>query len=220
MRRSSPAAVCFLLLVPLACATPDAKPADMTEKGHAEAAEKHAAEAEAHRAQYDPDATATKKVLDPFVAEQQYAGVKGQRWADQQYNPTARHLQDAARHEKMAKDHAKAAAALTAYEEGACAAFSPPVRASCPLLGQLAKVEPLKNGVRLVPKDDVDAQAWHAHILCHLAFANAKGREDMKMCPLGLAGTTATADGNAVELTANDPVVAAQLLELSRQHAD
>lgn len=210
-----------------ACATPGAQPADMTTAGHEAAAEAHAAEASAHAKRYDPDAVAQRRVLIGAGVDiacpsgaTTGVGVAARCYDEQQYNPTAHHLRSAERHEKMSRDHAGAGAALEAYEEGACKLLAPKVRASCPLLGQLEKVDRLSNGVRLSPRPGVNVEAWRAHVACHLAFAQAKGMEGMSMCPLGQAGVRAVAVGNGIELTSDDPVTAEKLVELAQSHVD
>lgn len=207
------------------CSTPGAKPTDMTTSGHESAATAHASEAAEHAAQYDADATAPKRVLlgvgdATCPTAPTGVGATARCYSTEQYNPTAHHLASAERHAKMAKDHAGAAAKLAAYEDGACKLFDANVRASCPLLGQMEKVERLPNGVRLVPKAGVNVAAWQAHIACHLAFAQAKGAEGMPMCPLGIPGVHATTAGDAVELTADDADAAARLLSLSQSHGE
>jgi hypothetical protein len=221
--RRSLALVAFAALA--SCSTPGAKPTDMTTTGHEAAATGHAAEAAEHAAQYDADATATKRVLlgvgdVSCPTAPTGAGAAARCYSTEQYNPTAHHLASAERHQKMAKDHAKASDALVSYEDGACKLFDASVRASCPLLGQLEKVERLPNGVRLVPKAGVNVAAWQAHIACHVAFAQAKGAEGMPMCPLGVRGVRAATAGDAVELTSDNADDAARLFTLAQSHGD
>lgn len=207
------------------CSTPGAKPNDMTTTGHEAAATAHAADAADHAAQYDANATATKRVLlgvgDVSCPEAPTGvGASARCYSIEQYNPTAHHLASAERHQKMAKDHAKAGDALAAYEDGACKLFDERVRASCPLLGQLEKVERVPNGVRLVPKPGVNVAAWQSHIACHVAFAQAKGAEGMPVCPLGVRGVRANTVGDALELTADNADGAALLFTLAQSHGD
>lgn len=209
------------------CATPGAQPTDMTTAGHEAAAKEHAAEAAEHAEQFDPDASAQKRVLIgagvDFVCPSGVTtgvGAAARCYDYQQYNPTEHHLRSAERHEKMSRDHAAARASLEAYEDGACKLFEPKLRASCPLLGQLETVDRLPKGVRLTPKAGVNVEAWQAHVACHLAFVQAKGAEGMSMCPLGQPGVRAVAVGNVIELTSEDAVTAAKLVELTQGHAD
>lgn len=201
----------------VACSTPGARPQDMTEQGHEQAAEEHAASSEEHRAKYDPDAEARRRTLSPQLDE---PGVKARRFTTEEYNPTAHHLASAEREARMARDHAAAAAALAGYEEQGCASFEPAVRSACPLIGQLESVEALPNGVRLVPKAGVNAEAWQVHIACHLAFAQAKGRAGMEHCPLGLPGLNAITAGGSVELTSDDAATVTKIQTLARNHVD
>lgn len=214
----------LLALAIAGCQTPGARPEDMPAAGHEAEAAEHAAEAAVHAGQYDESAESVRRVSLAGVAEgcpnEDAKLPAGRCFTLERYNPTERHLTDARRHEKMEHDHAAAATALRSYEEGACKHFDPAQRAGCPLLGQLERVEPLKNGVRLTPKPGVDVAAWQAHIACHLAFAAARGAEGMASCPLGLRGIDATAAGSAVELTSNDPTTTAALLSLARSHTD
>lgn len=206
------------------CQTPGARPEDMPAAAHEAEAAEHGAEAAEHAGRYDEAAESIRRVSLAGVAEGcPNEGAKlpaGRCFALEIYNPTERHLTDARRHEKMANDHAAAATALRSYEEGACKHFDPAQRAGCPLLGQLERVEPLKNGVRLTPKPGVNVAAWQAHIACHLAFAAARGAEGMASCPLGLRGIDAATAGSAVELTSNDPSTTAKLLTLAKTHVD
>lgn len=206
-----------VLVFSVACSTPGARPQDMTESGHEQAAQAHASSSDEHRAKYEADATAQRRSLAPRFDE---PGGKTPRFTVDEYNPTAHHLASAEREAKMARDHAAAAAALAGYEEQGCAAFEPPVRQACPLMGQIQRVEELRNGVRLVPKAGVNAEAWQVHIACHLAFAQAKGRQGMEHCPLGLPGLSAVTAGSDVELTSDDAATIAKLQTLARDHLD
>lgn len=218
--------IALVTLGSCSCATPGAQPSDMTTAGHAEAAEEHGAEAAEHAKKYDKDATATRRVLSGGGAELVCldapigVGASARCYGYEQYNPTAHHLASAERHEKMSRDHAAAGVALATYEEGACKLFEPKVRSSCPLLGQLERVDRLPKGVRLTPKAGVNVDAWQAHIACHVAFAQAQGASDMPVCPLGVTGVRAEAAGNVVELTSEDAITAAKLLTLAQLHAE
>lgn len=223
-RFSNPLLHCTAILAVVACQTPGARPEDMPAAAHEAEAAAHAAEAAEHAEHFDERAVSVRRV--PLASGSEGCASPGGKaparrcFTIESYNPTARHLADARRHEKMAHDHAAAAAALKSYEEGACKLLDPAQRAACPLLGQLERAEPLKNGVRLTPKPGVDVAAWQAHITCHLAFVAARGAEGMASCPLGLRGIDGAAAGPAVELTSNDPSTAAQLLTMAKTHVD
>jgi hypothetical protein len=129
------------------------------------------------------------------------------------YNPTDRALAEAERHLRHAREHEAAANALEGYEEAECREFAPKARAACPLLGPVAAVEDLPDGVRFVYAAGAPVDAVAAHMRCHLAFARARGFGDGADCPLYLRGIAIAlaGGGNAIEVTSRDSATAREL---------
>ncbi len=121
------------------------------------------------------------------------------------YNPTEWRLTEAARRSAHAREHEHAAAALEAYEEAECQAFSPSRRASCPFFGPIVSVEEISGGVRVMLSDGAPVEALVAHMRCHLAHARTLGLFESE-CPLALRGVeaVATVDGRGILLTSRD----------------
>lgn len=172
---------------------PGTNPDDMSAAEHREAAEAHDRETEEHEVQYDPRAVDVRQSYSTVVADV----------VDETYNPTGVHAVAAANHAEIAGEHRRAARALEAFEEGECAAFSPNIRQLCPLLGQLAAVENVDDGVRLEFREGVNTDAARAHVACHIAFARTQGREGMDHCPMYVEGARVEHDdaGGTVLLT-------------------
>lgn len=201
------------------CGTPGAKPDDMSAAEHEAAAAEHRAAAEEHAGHYDPNDLAQRSAAVARVGG--LGGSGGVLYTTETYNPTEHHHRAAVAHEHAAAAHAKAAAALLAFEEGACGNFPPATRAMCPLLGQLKAVNDIPGGVSLVPVDDVNLDAWAAHIQCHVAYAATAGHVGMDDCPLFLRGVRAekVAGGvNLVVAVGADPTDIAKLRQVARTH--
>ena len=137
------------------------------------------------------------------------------------YNPTDWHKQEAQRLTAHAKAHEAAAAELEKFEAVECRDFQAKVRAACPVAGPIARVEELPNGVRFVLVDNAPLKAVVGHMRCHLAWARARGFENTLGCPVYIKGIEiqATADGKAIEITAKDKPIVAELKKRSREEA-
>lgn len=221
---------CFALVA--ACATPGAQPHDMSAAGHQNEAQHHAAMAQEHAAKYDPNRTGARSgaCVGPRT-----------RWGDYPYdlcwssvtNPTERHLQEAEDHQRHAADHRAASAALRDAEAQKCAGIAPGDRDMSPFEHRedIARVEPLKlnSSPRSAPTltgavitfraiPGMSAEWLQRAVDCHLARNAALGHEvpEMPDCPLVPKGVearvTSTGDGFAVELRADDPKTAAEVL--------
>lgn len=179
---------------------PGTTPDDMSAAEHRQAAEEHDREAEHHASQYDPEAaTQQQSDIADFIVDV--------------YNPTAAHESAAAHHADVASQHRRAAATLEAFEESECGSFPASTRRLCPLLGQLAGVENVENGVRFEFRDDVNTDAVHAHIACHVAFARARGREGMDHCPMYVEGARAVRDDAGRTMLVTDTPAAIESLQ-------
>lgn len=196
----------------LGCAsTPGARPEDMSAKAHEEEAARQTEEAQQHEEAYDPTATRTGIGI---------GGVAGSDFAASEppFNPTEGHRTAAQKHRKHAADHSGAAEALERWEADACESIAPDSRASCPLLGSVVAAENTSSGVRISLREGTDVEAMLAHIRCHVAFANTRGREGMDRCPLYVRGIQVRQIGPAwIELSALD---AASVSQLQRRVAD
>ena len=196
----------------LGCAsTPGARPEDMSAKEHEAEAARETAEARQHQDAYDPTAARTG------VGVGVVAGSDFQT-SEPPFNPTEAHRTAAEKHRKHAAEHEKAAKELERWEADACEAAPPASRTSCPLLGPAIATENTSNGVRISLREGTDMEALLAHIRCHVAYANTRGGEGMKWCPLYVRGIQVRQIGPAsIELTASG---AANISELQRRVAD
>jgi uncharacterized membrane protein HdeD (DUF308 family) len=135
------------------------------------------------------------------------------------YNPTERALAQAETHLRHAREHEEAAGKLEAYEEAECKSFQPKMRAACPLLGPVQKIEDLADGVRITLADGVPLAPVLAEMRCHLAFARARNFEGAPDCPLYLRGVeiAPSANDTAIEVRSKSPAVARTIREQSHQ---
>jgi len=201
-----------------ACATtaPGAKPDDMSARMHHETAERLDAKAGEHEAQYDPKAEATRTKTRTAGGARSEADFITY---EQTYNPTAEHLAKAEELHDHASQHRQAAAALEAFEEDQCGDFSKKVRASCPLLGVVKRVDSIDGGVRLLLAEKINPEVAVAHMQCHYAFGRKKGHEGMPACPLYLKDLTIVVSGDhTVDITATDPAVTEQIRTRAASH--
>lgn len=153
----------------------------MSAAEHREHARAEDEQAAAHEAQYDPDAE-----------HQTMVGSTDSTFAFDivTYNPTEGHREEASAHREHGAAHRKAAAALERFEEAECAQFPPSTRGVCPLIGQVAGVENVADGVQITIADRANREAIVAHARCHLAFAATHGFEGMPTCPLYVKGVS------------------------------
>ena len=209
------------LLFLCACSSPGTKPDDMSAAHHEAEAAEHHAQAEEHGKQFDPNDVAQRPALQERINP-----VRTQKsdiyYPPEIYNPTERHRRAAGAHELVAKAHEKAAAALEKYEDGVCGQLPAATRAMCPLMGQLKTVTDVDGGVHLVPADDVNLDAWAAHIQCHVAYAGTAGHVGMDECPLFARGVRAEKVPGGVNLVIGpggaDPIDVAKLRAAARAH--
>jgi hypothetical protein len=201
------------VVVVASCAsTPGAQPHDMSAAQHEAMAAAEADAAAAHAAQYEPQASAP----DPCIGG---AKAYGGCWTSRR-NPTAEHLDEAKKHEKMAADHRAASQALRDAEARACVGVSEADRDMSPFAHRddITAVQPAT--VHISGKQPRDANVgaivmfravpgmtaeWLQRVVdCHLARNAALGHEvpEMPYCPLVPNYTTATVtsegDGFAV----------------------
>lgn len=187
-----------------ACATvsPGSRPDDMSAAEHRATAERHAAEAAKSDALFDPAAKATRSPdeREDFGAYEEV------------YNPTKVNLEIAEKHREHSRQHRAAATALETFEKQECRGFSTPVRASCPLLGVVERVNNIEGGVRLLLSDGVNTRAAADHMRCHYAFGRTRGRHGMSGCPLYLGDLEISVSGKrSIDVIAKDPAIVEQL---------
>ena len=186
-------------------------PADMTIDEHkaAAAAERENAKADAARYSKEADTIAmTMPSSTNATAEPTYVT----------YNPTQRYLDAAAQHERLAKAHERAAAKLAAFEDQACKPFSAAVRAACPVLGAINRIQPLTDGARVELVNVAEADAVAQHIRCHIAFGDAHGEDAVDGCPLYIKGLKVKAKDGALLFTTTSASDTAKLNAMLAEH--
>lgn len=190
-----------------ACAgTPGARPTDMSQAAHDDAAQEHAALASTHAAHVDPNAVASKRQC---IGK----GDAGPCWTST-INPTAGHGDAAEEHRKMAADHRNASSALRAGEASACAGLSEADRDTSPfdhrddIVGvedlraqpatakesQVSALQGASISVRAVP--GLTKEYLQRLVSCHLARNASMGfaMPEMTSCPLSVKGASATVE--------------------------
>lgn len=204
----------MLAVFSLACASSGTRPHEMSVAGHEAAAEREAAEAAEHQAQYDPKAISTTYSGDSIG------------W-DLWINPTSPHLARADRHRRLAQEHRAAAEALREAEARACQGVAERDRDLSPFFqrADIVRVELPGGGeggdpivvFRRVP--GLTQASLQALIDCHLARSASMNHEmpEMDYCPLAIEGVHATVseapDGLAVTLSAAKPRRREELFE-------
>jgi len=152
-------------------------PDEMSADQHREEAERERRKAGDQRKQYRPSAERTVVMPDK-------AGVI---FDHPVYNRTDVHLAHAATMEKHARQHEAAAKYLQKFEEGECVQFAPAIRASCPLLGPVIRIDNIPGGVRVWLAPGVSPDAVVAHMRCHYAYARTRAFENTT-CALYVRG--------------------------------
>ena len=101
-----------------------------------------------------------------------------------------------------ARAHEQAAAALEAFEDIQCRDIPARVRSGCPMVGPIARLENIRDGVRLELGPAAIPSEVVAFMRCHLAFAKARGFPVSMDCPLYIRGVeiNLSPDGRAIEI--------------------
>jgi len=209
-----------LILASAACAsTPGARPTDMSEQQHERMAGQAETRAAQHAGQYDAAASVSER---DCTANENGTAIC---WASA-VNPTAAHIEDARRHQKMAADHRAAAQTLRTAETTSCRDVALRDRDMSPFHHRenILRVDPIENhtipeflpdtlGTVIVvrPTPGLTAARLQSLVDCHLARNAAMGFEmaSMQSCPLSVKGArarvTKAKDGNlAVAISAKD----------------
>lgn len=200
------------------CATvrsPGARPDDMSAARHQAVAARYRARAAAQAQKFDPKAK----------GERYTGGVPGftdsptsfEYWPEE-YNPTEKYLEQAQELREHARQHQAAATALRRFEEKACRRFPEKIRARCPLLGLVDRVEPIEGGARILLRKGVRLDTALAHMRCHYAYGRSVGRRGMTACPLYLKDIRIrrSADGKAIEIVSDRASLAREILRRTR----
>lgn len=110
--------------------------------------------------------------------------------------------------------HEEAAQRIRRDAEVACLRVRPEDRSSCPI-GEVARVEPLASGARLIFKTPPVAATMRAAVDCAVAEAHVDRPGDFATCPLDVPGMSARvierAGGAVLEITAPDDARAAEV---------
>jgi hypothetical protein len=187
-----------------ACSTgPKVRTNSMSVEEHRTAAANDEAQALKSRQDYDPDATTTRGG-GPMISEVYV-------------NPTDGKLENARLLERHAAQHRASAAALEAFEDAQCQGVPPAQRDACPFLGgQVARVEDIPGGVKLVMAPGQDPQVLWRIIACHAAFGRADHKTDVDGCApyVPMVTVLLSADGHGVELKTT---TTANIAELRRR---
>lgn len=234
-----------------ACGSSGPTPHDASTVHHEAEAALEDREAAEHAAQYDPDAATVRSRCRPTGR-----GVSSTGTADVEFdvgfcwtsvvNPTAKHLEQAKQHRKLAAEHRAASQALLQAEEKSCAEIAPDDRDISPfehvddilrVTKVLADEKPaLKGGApaehssalagvrvvfRAVP--GMTVESLQRVLDCHLARNASLGHSvpEMPDCPLVPNGISAKAEvaeeGFAVHILATDPKVADEVYARARR---
>ncbi len=85
-------------------------------------------------------------------------------------------------------------------------------------MNKFAVIETVR-GVVLELEPGAPAEAVVARMRCHLEYSRARGfpEEEREDCPLFLSGSTLSLEGNAVEISAANPITAAAIRRDARR---
>lgn len=209
----------------LACASsPSTAPHAISAAEHEAAARRADASAAEHEASYDPRAWRERR------CPPRYGGLTPICWSDAG-NPTASHRDEADRRHQEAERHRAASRALRDAEATACADTAPADREWSPFehADEILEIEPLRDGSRLVgatalfrPVPGLTPETLSRVASCHAARNAVLGhaRPEMARCPLAVPGVRtraiATPRGVALEIRADDPAAADEILARAR----
>ncbi len=217
-------AAAFLLFT---CATPGAKPHDMSTAGHEATASEHDRTAAEHAGRYDQGAQLRSPACGASARAGSAAGYGYDACWSSVLNPTEGHLNEAEAHRRHAADHRAASAALREAEARACQGIAPGERDMSPFehAEDVSSVLPVEGGARIIfrPVEGLTADGLQRHVDCHLARNASLGHDvpEMPACPLVPKGATAKVSavpgGFEVLVRADDPQVARQILERAQR---
>jgi hypothetical protein len=232
MNQRTTAMSTMTLIVVLGCASaPGTRPHDMSAAQHERTAAEHEAMEDDHDAQFRP---ASRDATD----ESNCATYLGSCWAS---NPTEKHRDEAREHRAIADKHRAASESLRRAEATSCVGVPAMDRDASPFVHReaIVRVEPLirreagryTSGqiekqvgakVVLLPAAGLTAERLQRVATCHAAHSASLGQDtEMSFCPLAVKGATATVqsagDGFAIDVSAEDPKAAAEILARAQQ---
>lgn len=209
----------------LACASsPSTSPHGMSAAEHEAAARREEESSAEHRARYDPRAWQDR------TCPPRYGSLTPVCWADAR-NPTARHLDEAARRHEEAERHRAASRALRDAEAAACVEVAPGDREWSPFehASDIVRVEALQEKGRTVGAiatfravPGLTPEVLKRVAACHAARNAVLGhtQPEMARCPLAVPGVQVGAfessQGVSLELRGSDPRGAIEVLERAR----
>ena len=208
MRLGEGAVVVFAIALGACGGAKNVRPDEMSAEAHRSESSRENASAAHDASQYDPHARVEHAVIHGAVG-----GVAEPVESVTTYNPTAFHLTDAARHAKHARQHEAAATELEHFEGAECGALSPRVRAACPMLAPIKRLQEIPGGVRIEFVDGADVGMLTAQMRCHLAFARARAFAGVPDCPLYIKGIEiqASPDRRGIDFTTTDRATATEI---------
>jgi hypothetical protein len=210
----------------------------MSAARHEREAQAHAATAETHEGQYDPNARTERERCRGRAGGAARAGAGADIgpicWTSVT-NPTAEHQRAAEEHRRHAADHRAASAALRDAEARACVGISADDRDMSPFdhVEDIASVDALteRTGTSKAPSQRTAGAVvtfravpgmtaeWLQRVVdCHLARNASLGHAvpEMPNCPLvsngAQARVTSTGNGFAVAIRSDDPATAREIL--------
>jgi len=110
--------------------------------------------------------------------------------------------------------HGRQALALERFESAACQGIEPKGRAACPLLGPVAAVVDLPEGVRVEFPNGVPVDPILARMRCHYSFAQAHGfSEEATACPLYMRGLRLerSPDGKSIDISVSPATMVSEI---------
>lgn len=211
-----------------ACATPGAKPGDMSRSGHEAAAQEEERLATGHESQYDPGGLGMGPPC-PTAVRSGYDAC----WSSV-VNPTEKHRNQADRHRKYAANHRAASVALREAEARACGGLAEGDKEMSPFehtedIASVGKLFDPPSGGRTPTQRFTGATVtfravqgmtaeWLQRVVdCHLARNASLGHDvpEMPDCPLVPKGVEAqvssTGSGFAVKVRSDDPLTAEEI---------
>jgi len=215
-RMSLLAATAPLALFAVGACSHEQRPSTMTAEEHRAVAAQQEAAAQRETTRAVTTAPPPNPVVNPNGIPDGYT------YPVDSYNPTTAHLQHARTLEAHAREHVAAAQRLESFEESECRQFPPQTRAACPMLGPVAQISDIRDGVRVRFADNARVDAVVAHMRCHLAYAKVVGFDTSASCPLyvpGLEIERVKDNPQAVDLVSHDRRTVDLIRSRSREEA-
>ena len=214
-RMAGPISMALFLSAGVGCAGRQkaARNEGMSAEAHEQAAAKLVA-----RANDEQDVT-VREAPPPNLVANPTGNPRGYYYPVNPSVPVENHAR-AERLERHAQQHLAIATGMKVFEEDACREVPASERAACPLLGPVAFIEDVSGGVRVHFTENANVDSIAAEIRCHLAYARARGFQDVASCPLYVRGLAMNrSGGDTVDLVSAQPAVAAEVRKRAREEA-